>query len=178
MFVAVSHLKSSHVHSCLIFTGKAGAYPNEAQYMSPCQGLMLFPLPANVRLGYRWLSVTYSLAYLQIRLEPTLMEFSTCLHVKVLCCFPSLQILDEGARNWHSSLFPDKAGAYPNGAYYLSACLVLMFFPLPANIRLRCKWLSVTYSLAYLQIRLEPTRMEPVPVSISMVYALSLACKC
>jgi hypothetical protein len=46
-----------HFHRRLIFAGKAGAYQSREPYKTP------LGLPVNIRLGWKWMAVTNTLAY-------------------------------------------------------------------------------------------------------------------
>ncbi len=54
MFVDVNQL-----HSSLIFKGKAGAYQSGAPHVTP----IYLALPANIRIGWKWMTVANTLAY-------------------------------------------------------------------------------------------------------------------
>ncbi len=49
---------------CLMFAGKGKTYPSEATF-KPCVLVRLLALPSNVKLDWKGLPTTYSLAFLQ-----------------------------------------------------------------------------------------------------------------
>jgi hypothetical protein len=59
-----------------MFASKAGAYPREALSGAPLEGRFL-ALPANIRLGWKGLSVTNTLAYYKHTIDIVIKWFIT-----------------------------------------------------------------------------------------------------
>jgi hypothetical protein len=52
-------------HHSLIFADKARAFPSGAPHVTPVWG-RLITLPANIRLGWKWVTATNTLAYFHV----------------------------------------------------------------------------------------------------------------
>ncbi len=72
----------SHIWKSEIFAGKAGAYQSGAFCGIQLNG-MLLNLPANIRLGLKWLLVTNDLAYsvLISAMRALIVKATLCVHV-------------------------------------------------------------------------------------------------